>query len=66
MDTQLTHDIAPPLLTAEEILRQQIRYCTVFRFIATFDIPPQTAANKQWRYIGGELYIYIYIYIYIR
>jgi len=53
MDTQSTPDKALPLLRAEEILRQQIRYSTLFRFIAIFDIPAQTAANKEWRSIEG-------------
>jgi len=50
---QSTPDIVPPLLKAEEILRHQIRYFIALGLIATFDIPPQTAANKQWRYIAG-------------
>jgi len=29
---------------------------SVFGITATLDIPPQSAANKRWRYIGGLKY----------
>jgi len=45
-------EIAPPSLDARESLWTEIPYYKVVRFTATFDVPPQTAVNWQWRYIG--------------
>ena len=30
-------------------------FISVFRFIATFNVPPQISVNKHWRYIGSWL-----------
>lgn len=32
--------------------REHIPHYTLFRFTATLDMPPQTAVNKRWCYIG--------------
>jgi hypothetical protein len=33
----------------------EIPYLAEFRFTFTPDIPPQIAANEEWRYIGVEI-----------
>jgi hypothetical protein len=43
--------IAPSSLSDHTSLPTEIPYYTVLQFIATLDIPPQTAVMKQWRYI---------------
>ena len=46
-DVQSVPDVAPSLLRAQESQQTEIPYLTAFRCTATFDIPPQTAANER-------------------
>jgi len=46
---------AAPHLAPMNVLWTEIRCCTTIQFIATIDIPPQTAVNQKWRSIGVRL-----------
>jgi hypothetical protein len=44
-----------PRYSAQESMWTEIHCYTVYKFAAMVDIPPQIAANKQWRYIAIRL-----------
>jgi len=50
--TQSNPDIAPPSISAHESLGAEILCQAIFRFTANLHIPPATAMNQKWRYIG--------------
>lgn len=56
-EIQPNPDTAPRSVNTHESLSTKIPHHSVFRFITTLDISPQTAVNKQWNYITVGLYL---------